>query len=110
MKEIRVYLHRHHAADVVRALENAGFHDFRVMDVKEPLRAGDAYAQDCTLELGTRMVTRVRLELMCEDRHVLVATKLIARHARMDQSDTGWIYVSEISFAISINDHADDPG
>lgn len=110
MKEIKAYLHRHRAADVVRALVSAGFHNLCLLDVKAPLHASGSHEQDYSLELGTRMVTKVRLELMCENRHVFLATELITEHARTDQPEAGWIYVSDISYALSNNDQSDDPG
>ena len=104
MKEIKTYLHRHRVADVVQALENAGFRSLCILDAKEPLRSGGSDEQDYSLELGTRMVAKVRLELICEDRHVSLATQLIAENARTGQTEAGWIYVSDIHHAIQISD------
>lgn len=102
MKEIKAYLHRHRVADVVHALGNAGFRNLCIFDVRGLLRAINTQEQDYSLEIGEPTITEARLEMICEDRHVGLATHLIAEHGRTGQPEAGWIFVSEISSAIPI--------
>ncbi len=108
MKEIKAYIRRHRIADVIHALENAGFQNLCVMDVKGFLRAMSKQEQEYSIEIGEKVITEARLELVCEDSRVQEAVKLISDHARTGQSDAGWIYISDISVAIAIRDHAPD--
>lgn len=110
MKEIKAYLHRHRVADVVHALENAGFRNLCIIDVKGLLRAVDASEQDYSLELGGPTITEARLEMMCEDRHLGLAIRLIEEHGRTGQPEAGWIFVSEISDAFPIGGSSHYPG
>ena len=42
MKEIKAYIHRNRIADVVRALEQAGYRNLSIIDVKGMLKALDS--------------------------------------------------------------------
>ena len=46
MKEIKAFVHRSRIADVVRALEKAGFRNLSVIDVKGMLKALDDKEQE----------------------------------------------------------------
>lgn len=104
MKEIKAFIHRNRIADVVHALAHAGFHNLSVIDVKGMLKALDSKEQDYSLEIGERVITEVKLELVCEDElRTAEAVNLIRENARTGQPQAGWIYISEISAAMSID-------
>lgn len=102
MKEIKAYLHRHRAADVLNALESAGFRNLSVLDVKGLMQVLNDLDQDYSLELGERMTTEVRLEMFCDDTQVEQAVALIRLHARSGQPDSGRVYVSDVCTAYII--------
>lgn len=97
MKEIKAYLHRHRVADVLHALERAGFSNPGVLDVKGLMQVLNDLDQDYSLELGERMTTEVRLEMFCDDTQVEEAVALIRMHARSGQPDSGRVYVSDVN-------------
>ena len=104
MKEIKAYIHRNRIADVVHALEAAGFRNLAVIDVKGMLRALDPKEQDYSLEIGEKVISEVKLEMVCQDEGRLAeAVRLIREHGRTGQRIAGWIYITEIAEAIPID-------
>lgn len=96
MKEVKAYVHRGRVADIVHALEAAGFRDLAVFDVKGLLRALSAREQDYSIELGEKVTSEIRLVLVCEDGQVDRAVQLIRHHGRTGQRVAGWVYVCPI--------------
>tara|TARA_Y100001001_G_scaffold13676_1_gene12193 strand:- start:5788 stop:6108 length:321 start_codon:yes stop_codon:yes gene_type:complete len=106
MKEIKAFIHRNRAADLVRALRGAGYTNLSVVDVKGMLAALDEQERNYSIELGAEIITEVKLELVCEDESSATeAVRLIRDNARTGQSRAGWIYISEIQAALPIDDH-----
>lgn len=106
MKQIKAFIHRNRAADVIRALKSAGFGNLSVVDVKGMLTALDERERDYSIELGEETITEVKLELVCEDeQRTTEAVALIRDNARTGQAEAGWIYISEIQAALPIADH-----
>ncbi|HEB67754.1 MAG TPA: P-II family nitrogen regulator [Gammaproteobacteria bacterium] len=104
MKEIKAYIHRNRIADVVHALEAAGFGNLAVIDVKGMLRALDPKEQDYSAEIGEKVISEVKLEMVCQDEDRLAeAVRLIREHGRTGQRVAGWIYITEIAEAIPID-------
>ena len=106
MKEIKAFIHRNRAADVIRALKGAGVNNLSVVDVKGMLAALDERERNYSIELGEEIITMVKLEVVCEDESRAVeAVRLIQDNARTGQPEAGWIYISEIQAALPIADH-----
>ena len=106
MKEIKAFIYRNRAADVIRALKGAGYGNLSVVDVKGMLAALDERERDYSIELGEETITMVKLELVCEDEsRTAEAAHIIRDNARTGQPEAGWIYISEIQAALPIGDH-----
>ena len=106
MKEIKAFIHRNRAADVIRALKGAGYGNLSVVDVKGMLAALDERERDYSIELGEETITEVKLEVVCEDENrTAEAVRLIQESAKTGQPEAGWIYISEIQAALPIGDH-----
>lgn len=106
MKEIKAFIHRNRAADVIRALKGAGYGNLSVVDVKGMLAALDERERDYSIELGEETITEVKLEVVCEDENrTAEAVRLIQENAKTGQPEAGWIYISEIQAALPIGDH-----
>ena len=103
MKEIKAFIHRNRITDVIHALKEAGFRHLSIVDVKGTLKALDNKEQNYSVELGSAVITEIKLELVCNDAQVDEATQLIQQHARTGQTDAGWIYVIDIDQTIRIN-------
>jgi nitrogen regulatory protein P-II 1 len=105
MREIKAYVHRNRIADVVSALSSAGFRNLSVIDVQGLLRALDSKDQQYSVEIGQKVITEVKLELVCEsESRTAEAVSLIREHAATGQPEAGWIYISEIQASITITD------
>lgn len=105
MNEIKAYVHRNRVADVVSALINAGFKNLTVIDVQGLLNALDSKEQHYSVEIGQKVVTEVKLELVCDNQtQTAEAVAIIREQGKTGQSSAGWIYVSEIQSAIEITD------
>ncbi|HFD86386.1 MAG TPA: P-II family nitrogen regulator [Gammaproteobacteria bacterium] len=102
MKEIKAFIHRNRITDVIHALQAAGFLNLSIIDVKGTLKALDNQEQDYSVELGSVVITEMKLELVCDEARVEEAIQLIQQHARTGQTDAGWIYVIDIGQAIRI--------
>jgi nitrogen regulatory protein P-II 1 len=102
MKEIKAFIHRNRAADVVRALRKSEFTTISVVDVKGVIRALEAKDQEYSTELGARVMTEVKLELFCDVDRLNEAIKLIQENAQTGQPDSGSIYVSDVSLSVAI--------
>jgi len=103
MKEIKAFIHRNRITDVIHALKGADFRNLSIVDVKGMLKALDNKEQNYSVELGSAVITEIKLELVCDDAQVDEATRLIQQHARTGQADAGWIYVIDIGQAIRID-------
>lgn len=103
MKEIKVFIHRNRVADVVRALGAAGFRNLSVIDVMGMLKALDTKERQYSIELGSEVITEMKLELVCDDdKRTAEAVRIIQEHGRTGQPEAGWIYISEIQAALPI--------
>jgi len=106
MKEIKAFIHRNRIADVIRILKDAGFQNLSVIDVKGLLKALDTKEQNYSIEVGEKVITEVKLELVCDDEQVDEAVRLIREHARTGQALAGWVYVSDIINAMPIGNES----
>ena len=96
MREVKAYIHANRAADVVRALRKAGFTSLMVVDVKGTFEALDAGEQEYSTELGARVITEVKLELVCKADQLAGVVALIKDNAKTGMDRSGAIYVSDI--------------
>lgn len=108
MKEIKAFIHRNRVADVVHALKAAGFQNISLIDVKGLLKALDHHEQEYSIEIGERVITEVKLELVCEADLVDQAVAIIRKNGRTGQPDAGWVHVTSIDASYPI-DHGNAP-
>ncbi len=102
-KEIKAFIHRNRVSDVVRALKKAGFKDLSVIDVKGILKALDRQEQEYSIEIGEKVITEVKVELVCENNRLNEAVNIIRDNAQTGQAESGCIYVSDIDARIPIH-------
>jgi nitrogen regulatory protein PII len=104
MKQIKAFVHRNRVSDLVHALHAAGFQRLSLFDVKGLLGALTARGQQYSVEFGDLVINEVRMELFCEQEEVARAVEIFRRVGRTGDSDSGWIYVSDIEQVIAIGD------
>ena len=104
MKEIKAFMHRGRAADIVHALLAAGFDQVSLVDVKGTLHAITPREADYSVEYGESMITEVKLEVVCNDDQVDRVLALLRSQGRPSRA-SGWVYVSDIERSMPL-----DPG
>jgi len=105
IREIKAFVHRNRIADVVGALSSAGFRNLSVIDVQGLLRALDSKEQQYSVAIGQKVITEVKLELVCENESKTAeAVALIREHAKTGQPSAGWILITEIQSVVEITD------
>lgn len=95
MKEIKAFVHRGRAADIVHALLGAGFDQISLVDVKGTLRALTPQETEYSVEYGESVVTEVKIEVVCADAQVEMVLGILRTEGRSAQA-SGWVYVSDI--------------
>lgn len=103
MKEIKAFIHRNRISDVVHELKQAGYKYISVVDVLGLLKALSSQEQQYSIDLGTKVVSEMKLELVCDDHQLTHAIDIISQQGRTGQKTAGWIYVTEIEQAIKID-------
>ena len=103
MKEIKAFIHRHRISDVVHELKQSGYKYISVVDVLGLLKALSSQEQQYSVDLGTKVVSEIKLELVCDDDQLDSAIEIICRQGRTGQKTAGWIYVTEVEQAIKID-------
>jgi len=66
-REVKAFVHRDRAADVVDALNSLGFHHITAVDVQGLSKNLGDRAQHYSVEIGQKVVNEVKLELVCDN-------------------------------------------
>lgn len=102
MKQIKAYIHRHRASDLLHRLGAAGFDRISVFDVKGVLTALNRREQQYSVEFGEAIVNELQVEMFCADKDVDLAVELFRLHGHTGQTDAGWVYVLPVEAAYRI--------
>lgn len=110
MKEIKAFVHRGRAADIVHALLGAGFDQISLVDVKGTLHALTRQETEYSVEYGESVITEIKIEVVCDDGQVDQVLGLIRTKGRTAHA-SGWVYISEIEKAMRLDfaPSEDDP-
>ena len=108
MKQIKAFVHRNRVADLIHALDAAGFRRVSLFDVKGLLRALSAREREYSGEFGEQVISEMQIEVNCEDADVPRAVDVFRRLGRTGHADAGWVYVSHVELAFAISDMAQE--
>jgi nitrogen regulatory protein P-II 1 len=101
MKIITAFLHHVRVTPVVDALNDAGYRNLTLQDVKGTLKpvneSEQAYSSEARL-----VISEVKLSLVCEDAEVNRITDIIRTTGKIGSEISGWVYVSPIEQALPI--------
>ena len=103
MKQVKAFVHRNRVADLIHALEAAGFQRLSLFDVNGMLRALSAREQQYSVEFGGQLINEMQMELFCEDEEVDRAVGIFRQVGRTGHADAGWVYVSPVEGAYAID-------
>ena len=96
MKEIKAFIHRNRAADVLHALKAAKFNRFSFNDVKGMLSALGPDDRAFSVEFGEEVTSEVKIEFVCDDDRVHEAIELLEKFGRTNQPVSGWVFVTSL--------------
>ncbi|MCQ9208739.1 MAG: P-II family nitrogen regulator [Omnitrophica bacterium] len=102
MKLLKAYIRTFMVDAVIHALKTIGAPRLTAIDVRA---LGDEIAPDklnISAKLGSTYTTMVKLELVCNDKCVEEAVKVIQKEARTGRKGDGIIVISPIEQAIKI--------
>ena len=101
MKLITAYLHHVRVTAVIDALNDAGFRNLNLHDVKGTLKPlGDfelTYSEEARL-----VISEVQLSIPCDDSDVDSIAAIICNAGQIGSDISGWVYVSAIEQALPI--------
>jgi nitrogen regulatory protein P-II 1 len=100
MKEIKAYVHRARAADVVQALVRADFGPLSIVDVKGMLAAFDIQEVEYSTALGTRVISEIKIEFVCQPNRIDEALTLLEDQASMGHGESGVAYVFDVERSV----------
>lgn len=103
MKEIKAFIHRNRISDVVHELKQAEYKYISVIDVLGLLKALSSQEQQYSVDLGTKVVSEIKLEVVCDDHQLDDAIGIIRCQGRTGQETAGWIYVTDIEQAVRVD-------
>ncbi|WP_266158653.1 P-II family nitrogen regulator [Dyella silvatica] len=96
MKEIKAFVHRTRVADIVKALREEGYRNISVVDVRGLLSSLDSGEDNYSVELGDKVTSEIKLEVVCEDSEAMAAVDLICTQGAAGLALSGWVYMVEV--------------
>ena len=102
MKEIKAFVHRGRAAEIVHGLLEKGFDQISLVDVKGTLEALTERETEYSVEFGRSIITEVKIEVVCADSDVPAILDIFQAHAKSARAP-GWVYVSAIELGLRLD-------
>ncbi|MEW6325626.1 MAG: P-II family nitrogen regulator [Nitrospirota bacterium] len=108
MKEVKAYIRRNMIDHVIRALEQDGFTDMTLVDVKGLTAGLKPEDYHYSLELAEKYMNVVKLEIICRDQDAERVVGLIKTAAHTGRKGDGLIYVTPVEHAVRIYTEGED--
>ena len=102
MKQIKGFVHRHRAGELMHALEEGGFLRVSVFEAKGLHSAQVGREVEYSVQLGERVVGEAQITVFCEDVQVDAVVAIFQRLVRSTHRETGWLYVTPIEQSIPL--------
>jgi nitrogen regulatory protein PII len=102
MKEIKAYIRRQMIDRVVRALEQEGFADMTLIDVKGLTAGLKPEEYHYSLELAEKYMNVVKLEIVCTDQDATRIAEIIKTSAHTGKKGDGLVFVTPVESAVRI--------
>jgi nitrogen regulatory protein PII len=102
MKEVNAYIRHSVVGRVIEALEQAGYTDMTLIDVKG-LTTGLSQAEyHYSLEMAEKYMNVVKLEIVCQNHEAERIVEIIKANARTGKKGDGLVFVTPVEQAIRI--------
>lgn len=103
MKMITALLHHIRVGDVVDALNDAGYQNLTLHDVKGTLKPLGEFEKTYLTEARV-VISEVKLTLVCEDSDMENIANIIRNKGSIGVGISGWVYATTIDHAWSIGE------
>jgi nitrogen regulatory protein P-II 1 len=94
MKEVKAYIRHNMIGKVIEALEQEGFRDMTLIDVKGISTGLKQEDYHYSLELAERYMNAVKLEIVCRDQDAERIVEIIKASAHTGQKGDGLVFVT----------------
>lgn len=102
MEEVKAYVRVHMLDKVIRAIEEAGFTDITVHDLRAIRRGLRDEDLEYSVELVDRYMNVAKLAMVVRDSDVAVITRIICERARTGAKGDGLICVNPVEEVVHI--------
>lgn len=102
MKEIKAYIRREKAEDVIYALEQAGVSGCTAIEVKAVGAAAVPEEKYLSIDYIEEVSPVTKLEIVCRDEDALRLVDIIRKMAYSGRRGDGMVFVSDINYAVKI--------
>lgn len=102
MNEVKAFIRKRKAEEVIDNLEGQGFCCMTLMDVMGLGRMSDPEKAQLSVSIAERFSEIAKLVVVCDDADTNEVVEIIETHARSGQPGDGIIYVSPVSQSVHI--------
>lgn len=102
MKEVKAYIRHHRVNHVIEALEQEGFNDMTLIDVKGITRGLPREEYHYSLELAEKYMDVIKLEIVCTDQGADRIVEIIKINAHTGRKGDGLIFVAPVEEVVRI--------
>ncbi|MGK7369007.1 MAG: P-II family nitrogen regulator [Candidatus Halalkalibacterium sp. M3_1C_030] len=102
MNEVKAFIRKRKAEEVVDGLEAEGYCCMTVLEVMGLGRMSDPNKTRLSVSIAERFTDIVKLVIVCDDKDVDKVVSIIQNHARSGQPGDGIIYVTPVSKSVHI--------
>lgn len=103
MKEVKAYIRHLIVNRVVEALEQEGFSDMTLIDVRGITRGLSGEECQYSLELAEKYMNMIKLEIVCNDAQAEKAVQIIEQAAHTGRKGDGLVFVTPVEVAVRIS-------
>lgn len=102
MNEIKAFIRKRKAEEVIDGLEAEGYCCMTMIDVMGLGRMSDPNKAQLSVTIAERFSDIVKLVIVCDDKDTENVVSIIQNHARSGQPGDGIIYVTPVSQTVHI--------
>lgn len=102
MKEVKAYIRHHRVNHVIEALEQEGFNDMTLIDVKGITKGLHREEYHYSLELAEKYMDVIKLEIVCTDQDAERIVEIIKVNAHTGRKGDGLVYVTPVEAVVRI--------
>jgi nitrogen regulatory protein P-II 1 len=103
MKEVKAYIRHNMVGKVIEALEQAGYTNINLIDVKGIKTGLKQEEYLYSLELAEKYMNVVKIEIVCADHDADRIVEIIGEKARTGQKGDGLVFVTPVEGVVRIS-------